>query len=83
MWQTRITTLPIAWWRSRSRRASSRIQVALSWIVNKPGVTAPIVSATKLEQLDQLVEGLSVKLTPDEIAAVEAPYVPHKVIGII
>ena len=59
------------------------IQVALSWIVNKPGVTAPIVSATKLEQLDQLVEGLSVKLTPEEIAAVEEPYVPHKVIGIV
>ena len=59
------------------------IQVALSWIVNKPGVTAPIVSATKLEQLDQLVEGLSVKLTPEEVAAVEEPYVPHKVIGII
>ena len=59
------------------------IQVALSWIVNKPGVTAPIVSATKLEQLDQLVEGLSVKLTPEEIAAVEEPYVPHKMIGIV
>ena len=59
------------------------IQVALSWIVNKPGVTAPIISATKLEQLDQLVEGLSVKLTPEEIAAVEEPYVPHKVIGIV
>jgi aryl-alcohol dehydrogenase (NADP+) len=59
------------------------IQVALSWIVNKPGVTAPIISATKLEQLDQLVEGLSVRLTPEEIAAVEAPYVPHNVIGIV
>jgi aryl-alcohol dehydrogenase (NADP+) len=59
------------------------IQVALSWIVNKPGVTAPIVSATKLEQLDQLVDGLSVKLTPEEIAAVEEPYVPHTVIGIV
>jgi 1-deoxyxylulose-5-phosphate synthase len=59
------------------------IQVALSWIVNKPGVTAPIVSATKLEQLDQLVEGLSVSLTPDEVAALEEPYVPHKVIGIV
>ncbi len=59
------------------------IQVALSWIVNKPGVTAPIISATKIEQLDQLVEGLSVKLTPQEIASLEEPYVPHKVIGIV
>jgi aryl-alcohol dehydrogenase (NADP+) len=66
-----------------ARKGVKPIQVALSWIVNKPGVTAPIVSATKLEQLDQLVEGLSVELTPDEIAAVEAPYVPHRVIGIV
>jgi len=51
--------------------------------VNKPGVTAPIISATKLEQRDQLVEGLSVKLTPEEIASLEEPYVPHKVIGIV
>ena len=65
------------------RKGVMPIQVALSWIVNKPGVTAPIVSATKLEQLDQLVDGLSVKLTPEEIAAVEEPYVPHKVIGIV
>jgi 1-deoxyxylulose-5-phosphate synthase len=65
------------------RKGVMPIQVALSWIVNKPGVTAPIVSATKLEQLDQLVEGLSVELTPEEIAAVEEPYVPHTVIGIV
>ena len=44
--------------------------------------TAPIVSATKLEQLDQLVDGMSVTLSPEEIASLEAPYVPHKVIGI-
>jgi aryl-alcohol dehydrogenase (NADP+) len=59
------------------------IQVALAWILGKPGVTAPIVSATKLEQLDQLVEGMSVSLSPEEIASLEEPYVPHKVIGIV
>jgi aryl-alcohol dehydrogenase-like predicted oxidoreductase len=59
------------------------IEVALAWILGKPGVTAPIVSATKLEQLDQLVAALSVKLTPEEIAAVEEPYVPHRVIGLV
>jgi aryl-alcohol dehydrogenase-like predicted oxidoreductase len=59
------------------------IQVALAWILSKPGVTAPIVSATKLEQLDQLVEGLSVTLSPEEIASLEQPYIPHKVIGIV
>src|SRR6185436_439153 len=58
------------------------IQVALAWILSKPGVTAPIVSATKLEQLDQLLDGMSVTLTADEIRALEEPYVPHRVIGI-
>jgi aryl-alcohol dehydrogenase-like predicted oxidoreductase len=59
------------------------IQVALAWILGKPGVNAPIVSATKVEQLDQLVEGMSVTLSPEEIASLEEPYVPHKVIGIV
>ncbi len=58
------------------------IQAALAWILGKPGITAPIVSATKLEQLDQLVEGLAVRLSGEEIAALEQPYIPHKVIGI-
>jgi 1-deoxyxylulose-5-phosphate synthase len=58
------------------------IQVALAWILSKPGVAAPIVSATKIEQLDQLVAGLSVTLTPDEVRAVEEPYQPHPVLGI-
>ncbi len=59
------------------------IQVALAWVLNRPGVAAPIVSATRLEQLDQLVDGLSVKLTAEEVAAVEEPYVPHQVTGIV
>jgi aryl-alcohol dehydrogenase-like predicted oxidoreductase len=59
------------------------IQVALAWILSKPGVTAPIVSATKLEQLDQLIEGMSVTLTADEVVALEEPYVPHRVIGLV
>ena len=59
------------------------IQVALAWILAKPGVTAPIISATKIEQLDQLIEGMSVTLSPEEMASLEEPYVPHKVIGIV
>ena len=58
------------------------IQVALAWVMNKPGVTAPIISATKIEQLDQLVAGASVTLTPEEVRAVEEPYQPHPVLGI-
>ena len=57
------------------------IQVALAWILRQAAVSAPIVSVTRLEQLDQLVAGLSVALTDDEAARVEAPYRPHAVLG--
>ena len=58
------------------------IHVALAWILGKPGVTAPIVSATKLEQLDQLIAGMSVTLSAAEVASLEEKYLPHRVIGI-
>jgi aryl-alcohol dehydrogenase-like predicted oxidoreductase len=57
------------------------IQVALAWVANRPGVTAPIISATKIEQLDELVAGLDVTLTADEQKAVEEVYQPHPVLG--
>jgi aryl-alcohol dehydrogenase (NADP+) len=57
------------------------IQVALAWIASRPGVVAPIVSVTKLEQLDPLVHGVSLALTPEEVQAVEAPYRPHAIRG--
>lgn len=57
------------------------IQVALAWVANRPGVTAPIISATKIEQLDQLIAGLDVRLTDEERKAVEEVYVPHPVLG--
>ena len=59
------------------------IQVALAWILGKPGVAAPIVSATKLEQLDQLVDGHVGDADAGRNRALEEPYVPHKVIGIV
>jgi aryl-alcohol dehydrogenase-like predicted oxidoreductase len=65
------------------RKGVKPIQVALAWILGKPGVTAPIISATKLDQLDQLVEGMTVTLSPEEVASLEEPYVPHKVIGLV
>ena len=64
-----------------TRKGVLPIQVALAWVLSKPGVVSPIVSATRLEQLDQLVEGLAVTLTPDEIRALEEPYVPHAILG--
>jgi aryl-alcohol dehydrogenase (NADP+) len=57
------------------------IQIALAWVLNKPGVAAPIVSATRLEQLDQLIAGAAIALSAEEIAALEAPYQPHPVLG--
>jgi len=57
------------------------IQVALAWVANRPGVTAPIISATTLDQLDQLIAGLDVTLTADEQQAVEEVYTPHPVLG--
>jgi aryl-alcohol dehydrogenase-like predicted oxidoreductase len=64
-----------------ARRGVPRAQVALAWVLQKDGVTAPIVGATKLEQLDDAVAALELRLTAEEVAALEAPYVPHAVIG--
>ena len=62
-------------------RGLPRAQIALAWVLHKSEVTAPIVGATKLEQLDDAVAALSVTLSGDEIKALEAPYVPHAVVG--
>ncbi len=56
-------------------------QVALAWLMHKPGVTAPIVGATKPEHLDAAVRALDVSLSAEEIALLEAPYRPHDVKG--
>jgi len=62
-------------------RGVPRAQVALAWVLNKPVISAPIIGATRLEQLDDAVAALALALTPEEIAALEAPYVPHAVVG--
>jgi aryl-alcohol dehydrogenase-like predicted oxidoreductase len=62
-------------------RGVPRAQVALAWVLNKNGVTAPIVGATKLEQLDDAVAALSLELSAEEIATLERPYQPHPVVG--
>ena len=55
-------------------------QVALVWLLRQPGVTAPIVGASKLEQLDDAVAALELTLSDDECRRLEAPYVPHRVL---
>jgi aryl-alcohol dehydrogenase-like predicted oxidoreductase len=63
------------------QRGIPRAQVALAWLLSKPGVTAPIVGASKPHHLEDAVAAINVKLTPEEIGALEAPYVPHPVLG--
>jgi aryl-alcohol dehydrogenase-like predicted oxidoreductase len=62
-------------------RGVPRAQVALAWVLQKAPVTSPIVGATKPHHLNDAVASLSVRLTDDEIAQLEAPYVPHPIIG--
>jgi 1-deoxyxylulose-5-phosphate synthase len=56
-------------------------QVALAWLLHKPGVTAPIVGATKLEHLDDAVAAEQLALEDEEIARLEEPYAPHAISG--
>jgi 1-deoxyxylulose-5-phosphate synthase len=63
------------------RRGVSRMQVALAWMLSRPGVTAPIVGASKLAHLDEAVDALDVKLTAEECAVLEESYQPHPVVG--
>jgi aryl-alcohol dehydrogenase-like predicted oxidoreductase len=56
-------------------------QVSLAWLLAKPEVTAPIVGASKPRHLDDAVAALALKLTPEEVTALEADYVPHAVVG--
>jgi aryl-alcohol dehydrogenase-like predicted oxidoreductase len=56
--------------------------VALAWLLAKPVITAPI-GATKLHHLDDALASAAVKLTAQEIAALEEPYVPHAVVGFV
>jgi aryl-alcohol dehydrogenase-like predicted oxidoreductase len=58
-----------------------RVHIALAWLLQKQPVTAPIVGATKIAHLDDAVGALAVKLSPDEVAYLEEPYVPHPVVG--
>ncbi|HEX5173969.1 MAG TPA: aldo/keto reductase [Gaiellaceae bacterium] len=62
-------------------RGISAAQVALAWLLQRPGVTAPIVGATKLEHLDDAVAAEQLTLDADEVARLEEPYVPHAISG--
>lgn len=63
------------------QRGVPRIHIALSWLLQKESVAAPIIGATKVSQLEDAAGALSVKLTPEEVAFLEELYVPHPVVG--
>jgi aryl-alcohol dehydrogenase-like predicted oxidoreductase len=69
--------------RIAAERGTGRAQVALAWMLTKPAITAPIVGATKPHHLADAIAALSIELTAEEIAAVEAPYVPHAISGMM
>jgi aryl-alcohol dehydrogenase-like predicted oxidoreductase len=63
------------------RHGVPRVHVALAWLLQKAPVTAPIVGATKTAHLEDAVGALSVRLTEEEVAYLEEPYVPHPIVG--
>ena len=62
-------------------RGATMAEVALAWLLSRPGVVAPIVGATKLDHLNSALRALELRLSPEEIAALESPYKPHAVKG--
>ena len=59
----------------------SPAQIALAWLLHKPGVTAPIIGATKMHHLEQAAAAVDISLSEEEIERIEAPYRPHPILG--
>ena len=64
-----------------AQRGATRAQVALAWVLRKPGLTAPIIGASNPGHFDDAVAALAIELSDAEVAALEAPYRPHAVVG--
>lgn len=64
-----------------AKHGVARAQIATAWILQKGAVTAPIIGASKANHLADAIAALSVKLAPEDVAALEEPYVPHRVEG--
>jgi aryl-alcohol dehydrogenase-like predicted oxidoreductase len=62
-------------------RGVSPAQVALAWMLSRPGITAPIIGATKMAHLEDAIAAVELELTSDEIGRLEAPYAPHEIAG--
>ena len=64
------------------KRGVPRAQIALAWLLQKEQITAPIIGSTKVSHLEDAVAALSIKLSTEDIAFLEEPYVPHPVVGL-
>ena len=64
-----------------NKRGVSNARVALAWVLQQPGMTSPIIGASKLEQLDDLVAALDLILDEGELKSLAEPYQPHPVLG--
>ncbi|AKD55468.1 aldo/keto reductase [Spirosoma radiotolerans] len=63
------------------KRGMARVEIALAWLLQKQPVTIPIIGATKFSHLENAVPALDITLSAEEIAFLEEPYVPHKIVG--
>jgi 1-deoxyxylulose-5-phosphate synthase len=63
------------------KRGISNMKIALAWLLQQPGVTAPIIGATRLEHLDEAVAALEIRLDDTELKALSDPYRPHPTLG--
>jgi len=64
-----------------AQRGVTPAQVALAWLLHRPGVTAPIVGATKTGHVEDALAAVKIELTEDEIRRLEERYIPHRVLG--
>ena len=62
-------------------RGEPPAEIAMAWLLSKPGVTAPIVGVSRISHLESAVRSLSLELSAEEVALLEAPYVPHRILG--
>ena len=63
------------------KRGVKSAQIALAWLLHQPGVTAPIIGASKIEHLKEAVEAVDLVLSDEERKLLEEPYKPHPILG--
>jgi aryl-alcohol dehydrogenase-like predicted oxidoreductase len=63
------------------KRGRSPAQIALAWMLHKPGITSPIIGASKMPHLEEALAAIDIALDDDEITLLETPYQPHPILG--